>query len=54
MYSNIERLIDSPEKRSLFIVGASHYSIVSRFLEEGENCEVASPEKYLYEKHILK
>lgn len=54
MYSNIERLIDSAEERILFIVGASHCSIVSRFLEEGENCEVVSPEKYLYEKHILK
>ncbi|KMN46849.1 DUF5694 domain-containing protein [Bacillus paramycoides] len=54
MYSNIVRLIDSLEERILFIVGLSHYSIVSRFLEEGENCEIVSPEKYLYEKHVLK
>ncbi|MGM2841764.1 DUF5694 domain-containing protein [Bacillus cereus group sp. Bce002] len=54
MYSNIKRLIDSPEERILFIIGSSHCSIVSRFLEEGENCEVVSLEKFLYEKHILK
>ncbi|MEH7456492.1 DUF5694 domain-containing protein [Bacillus sp. JJ1127] len=56
MYSNIVRLIDSPEERILFIVGASHCSIVSKFLEEGENCVVVSPQKYLYETnhHALK
>lgn len=51
MYSNIARLIDSPEERILFIVGASHCSIVSKFLEEGENCVVVSPQNYLYENH---
>lgn len=51
MYSNIARLIDSPEERILFIVGSSHCSIVSKFLEEGENCVVVSPQNYLYENH---
>lgn len=51
MYSNIARLIDSPEERILFIVGSSHCSIVSKFLEEGENCVVVSPQNYLYQNH---
>lgn len=54
MYSNIVRLIETTEERILFIVGVSHCSIVARFLEEGENCEVVLAEKYLYEEHVFK
>ncbi|ONH02489.1 DUF5694 domain-containing protein [Bacillus cereus] len=54
MYSNIVRLIETTEERILFIVGVSHCSIVARFLEEGEKCEVVLADKYLYEEQVFK
>ncbi len=47
MFSNISRLINSEEERILFIVGNSHCSIVTKFLEESEICEVVEPLPYL-------
>ena len=43
MFANLTRLIDSKEERVLFIVGASHLSIVNKFFEESEICEVVEP-----------
>lgn len=47
MFANLTRLMDSKEERILFIVGGSHSSIVTKFLEESEVCEVVSPLSYL-------
>ncbi|MFA1737797.1 DUF5694 domain-containing protein [Lysinibacillus fusiformis] len=47
MFANLARLIDTEEDRILFIVGASHTSIVTKFLVESEICEVVPPLSYL-------
>ncbi|WP_269432405.1 DUF5694 domain-containing protein [Bacillus sp. FJAT-22090] len=47
MFANLTRLIDSEEERVLFIVGGSHSSIVNKFLEESEICEIVQPLTYL-------
>lgn len=47
MFANLTRLIDTEEERILFIVGASHTNIVTKFLEESEICEVVPPLSYL-------
>ena len=47
MFANLTRLIDSEDERVLFLVGCSHSSIVSKFLEESEICEVVQPLSYL-------
>jgi hypothetical protein len=47
MFANLTRLIDSEEERILFIVGGSHSTIVTKFLEESEICEVVQPLCYL-------
>jgi hypothetical protein len=44
MFANLTRLIDSEKERILFIVGGSHLTIVSKFLEESETCEVETTE----------
>lgn len=48
MFANLTRIIDSEEERILFIVGGSHSTIVSKFLEESDVCEVIQPLSYLY------
>ncbi|WP_432358554.1 DUF5694 domain-containing protein [Sporosarcina sp. UB5] len=47
MFSNLSRLIESEEERILFIVGIGHSSIVTKFIEESELCEVVEPLLYL-------
>ncbi|WOV85617.1 DUF5694 domain-containing protein [Sporosarcina jeotgali] len=47
MFSNLSRLIESKEERILFIVGIGHSSIVTKFIEESELCEVVKPLHYL-------
>ena len=47
MFGNLTRLIDSKEERILFIVGGSHSTIVTKFIEESEVCEVVQPLSYL-------
>lgn len=47
MFSNLTRLLDSNEERILFIVGVGHSSIVTKFIEESEVCEVVQPLSYL-------
>lgn len=47
MFANLTRLIDSEEERILFIVGGSHSSIVTKFIEESEVCEIVQPLDYL-------
>lgn len=47
MFGNLTRLIDSEEERILFIVGGSHSTIVTKFIEESEVCEVVQPLSYL-------
>jgi hypothetical protein len=47
LYSNISRIINSSEDRVLLIIGASHCSIISNFLEESNCCSVISAYKYL-------
>lgn len=43
MFANLTRLIDSEDERILFIVGVGHSSIVTKFIEESEICEVVEP-----------
>ncbi|WP_342558131.1 DUF5694 domain-containing protein [Metasolibacillus sp. FSL K6-0083] len=47
MFSNLVHLIDTEEERILFIVGSSHASIVTKFLEESEICEIIPPLSYI-------
>ena len=47
MFANLTRLIDTEDERILFIVGCSHTSIVTKFLEESEICEVVPSLSYL-------
>ena len=47
MLSNLSRLIESKEERILFIVGIGHSSIITKFIEESELCEVVEPLRYL-------
>jgi len=47
MFGNLTRLINSEEERILFIVGGSHSTIVTNFIEESEVCEVVQPLSYL-------
>lgn len=47
MFANLTRLMESKDERILFIVGGSHSSIVTKFLEESEVCEIVSPLRYL-------
>jgi len=47
MFGNLTRLIDSEEERILFIVGGSHSTIITKFIEESEVCEVVPPLSYL-------
>lgn len=47
MFANLTRLIDSEKERILFIVGVGHSSIITKFIEESEFCEVVQPLSYL-------
>ena len=47
MFANLTRLIDSEEEHILFIVGGSHSTIVNKFIEESEVCEIVNPLVYL-------
>jgi len=47
MFSNLTRLIESDDERILFIVGFSHSSIVTQFLEESGVYGVTDPLAYL-------
>ena len=47
MFANLTRLIDSEKERILFIVGVGHSSIVTKFIEESETCEIVDPLTYL-------
>jgi hypothetical protein len=47
MFANLTRLMESKEERILFIVGGSHTSIVTKFLEESEVCEIVPSLRYL-------
>lgn len=40
MFANLTRLIELEVERVLFLVGASHSSIVSECIEESKVCEV--------------
>lgn len=48
IFANLTRLIKSEEERVLFIVGASHSSIVNKFIQESEVCETVDPLSYLF------
>ncbi|CAG9621758.1 DUF5694 domain-containing protein [Sutcliffiella rhizosphaerae] len=47
IFSNLTRHIESKNENILFIVGCSHSSIVTKFLEESELCEIVDPVKFL-------
>ncbi|MUK88300.1 hypothetical protein GMD78_07850 [Ornithinibacillus sp. L9] len=47
MFGNLTRLIESDKERILFIVGSSHSTIVNKFLEESDTCEVVQPLGFL-------
>lgn len=47
LFANLCRLMERDEERILFIVGASHTSIVTKFLEESGQCEVVPAMNYL-------
>lgn len=46
-FSNLTRLMSSDSDRILFIVGSSHSSFVTNFLEESGMCEIVEPLYYL-------
>lgn len=43
MFANVTHLIESEAERILFIVGGSHATIVTKFLEESGICEIVQP-----------
>lgn len=47
IYSNLTRLVHSGEERILLIVGCSHSSIITKFLEESEAFKIENPLDYL-------
>jgi hypothetical protein len=47
MFANLTRLVNLEEERILFVVGGSHSTIVNKFLEESDVCEVVQPLSYL-------
>ncbi|SDN12323.1 hypothetical protein SAMN05518871_103354 [Psychrobacillus sp. OK028] len=47
IYSNLSRIANSKEERILLIVGSSHSSIITKFLEESEAFEIVKPLDYL-------
>lgn len=47
IYSNLTRLINSEEESILLLVGCSHSSIITKFLEESETFNIVKPLRYL-------
>ncbi|MFJ7826550.1 DUF5694 domain-containing protein [Psychrobacillus sp. NPDC096623] len=47
IYSNLSRIVNSEEESILLIVGSSHSSIITKFLEESEAFEIVKPLDYL-------
>ena len=47
IYSNLTRLVSSEDDRILLIVGSSHSSIITKFLEESEAFKIEDPMDYL-------
>ena len=48
LYTNIRRLITSPQDRVLLLIGGSHVHLIKQFLEESEVCTVVDANEYLY------
>jgi len=47
IFSNLTRLINSEEESILLIVGSSHSSIITKFLEESGTIRIVKPLSYL-------
>ena len=47
LYTNIRRLITSPQERVLLLIGGSHVHLIKQFLEESEVCTVVDATEYL-------
>ena len=47
LYTNIRRLITSPQDRVLLLIGGSHVHLVKQFLEESGVCTVVDANEYL-------
>ncbi|RDU37813.1 hypothetical protein DRW41_08315 [Neobacillus piezotolerans] len=52
IFSNLTRLMSTDSERILFIVGCSHSSIITKFLEESGMCEIAEPLRYLSYRYL--
>ncbi|QUW20844.1 hypothetical protein JSQ81_13580 [Sporosarcina sp. Marseille-Q4063] len=47
LYSNVRRLITSPQDRVLLLIGGSHVHLVKQFLKESGGCTVVDANEYL-------
>ncbi len=47
LYTNVRRLISSPEDRILLLIGGGHVHLIKQFLEESGVCTVVDANEYL-------
>jgi len=47
IYTNVRRLIESPQDRVLLIIGGSHVHLINQFLVEADICKVINASDYL-------
>lgn len=47
LYTNVRRLISTPQDRVLLLIGGGHVHLIKQFLEESGVCTVADANKYL-------
>ena len=47
IYSNVRRLISSPQDRVLLLIGGSHVHLINQFLVESDMCTVVDASDYL-------
>ena len=47
LYTNVRRLISSPQDRILLLIGGSHVHLIKQFLEESGVCTVVDANEYL-------
>ncbi|HEV7504477.1 MAG TPA: DUF5694 domain-containing protein [Thermoanaerobaculia bacterium] len=47
IYGNLVRLVDSPQERILLLIGQGHAKLLSEYIAESPNLQLADPEQYL-------
>lgn len=47
LYTNVRRLISTPQDRVLLLIGGGHVHLIKQFLEESGVCTVVDANKYL-------